>query len=156
MHPVIIENLEEYMSGALLPGTLREFEAHLKTCPECRDEVRGMQEISSLFTTLRPVETVVPPAGFVAQVMEQVSEQRRVPSFWSLFSLDPGFGRRVVFASLLTLAVLGSYLISRETEYAAGPPNPEAVMAIQQPPANDGPQVSDRDMMLVTLTSYEP
>ena len=78
-----------------------------------------------------------------------------VPSFWSLFSLDPGFGRRVVFASLLTLAVLGSYLVSRETEYIAAP-SPEAVMAIDQSPAQDLGAARDRDMMLVTLTSYEP
>ena len=152
MHPVIIGNLEEYMSGTLLPGTLKEFEAHLQTCPECREEVRGMQEISTLFATLQPVE-IQPSASFVARVMEQVTAPP-APSFWSLFSLDPGFGRRVVFASLLTLAVLGSYLVSRETDYAPGP-SPEAIMASEQGPTPSGP-LNDRDMMLVTLTSYEP
>jgi hypothetical protein len=53
------------------------------------------------------------------------------------------------------LAVLGSYLVTRETEYASGPPNPEAVMAIEQAPAPVAPG-ADRDRMLVTLTSYEP
>jgi anti-sigma factor RsiW len=153
MHPVIIENLEEYLSGALLPAVLRDFEAHLQTCPACRDEVRGMQDVSTLFAELRPVEAIQPPPAFVAQVMERAALSR-APSFWSLFSLDPGFGRRVVFASLLTLAVLGSYLVSRETEYVT-PPTPEAVMAMDQSPAAPGPR-GDRAMMLVTLTAYEP
>lgn len=150
MHAVIVENLEEYMSGGLLPAALQEFEAHLRVCPACRDEVRSMQEVSTLFTTLRPSEEIVPPLGFAARVVRQVASQP-APSFWSLLSLDPGFGRRVVFASLLTLAVLGSYLVSSEVQYAPGP-SPEAIMASDQ---NAAPQ-GDRDMMLVTLTSYEP
>lgn len=154
MHPVIVESLEEYLSGNLLPASLREFEAHLSTCPDCRDEVRGMQEVSSLFSTLRPAETIMPSAGFAARVMQQVAVEP-VASFFSLFALDGGFARRVVFASLLTLAVLGSYLVTRETNYSPGPPTPEAVMAIEQAPAG-APAKNDRDMMLVTLTSYEP
>jgi len=149
MHAVIVGNFEEYLSGTLLPGTLREFETHLETCPGCREEVRGMQEISGLFATLRPAERLEPPPGFAARVMEQVAAQP-APSFWSLFSLDPGFGRRVVFASLLTLAVLGSYLVSREPAHST--PSPEAIIASEQGPAPSG----DREMMLVTLTSYEP
>ena len=153
MHPVIVESLEEYMSGSLLPAALREFETHLQTCPACREEVQGMREISVLFTTLRPAGECAPPAGFAARVMQQVTAEP-APSFWSLLSLDPGFGRRVVFASLLTLAVLGSYLVSRETGYTPGP-SPEAIMAGDQSPVPPGAQ-NDRDMMLVTLTSYEP
>ena len=153
MHPVIIGNLEEYMSGTLMPASLREFESHLQTCPACREEVRGMREISTFFTTLQPAGELVPPAGFASRVMRQVAAQP-APSFWSLFSLDPGFGRRVVFASLLTMAVLGSYLVSRETEYAPSP-SPEAIMASDQGAAPQEQQ-GDRDKMLVTLTSYEP
>jgi anti-sigma factor RsiW len=151
MHPVIVENFEEYISGTLLPGALREFEAHLQVCPACRQEVRGMHEVSSFFTALRPDEEVAPSPGFTARVMALVAEEP-APSFWNLFSLDPGFGRRVVFASLLTLAVLGSYLASRETDYS---PTPEAIMASDQSPASESSPVN-RDRMLVTLTSYEP
>jgi len=57
-----------------------------------------------------------------------------------------------VFASLLTLAVLGSYLISRETAYPSGP-SPEAVMAQQELPAFDSAPAPDN--MLVSLTAYE-
>jgi anti-sigma factor RsiW len=154
MHPVIVENLEEYMTGSLLPGARREFETHLEACSACREQVRGMKEISAWFEELRPVEAVMPSPGFTARVMRQVAETP-APSFWSLLSVDPGFGRRVVFASLLTLAVLGGYLVSRETDYSPALASPEAVMAIDQHPARQGPH-NDRDLMLVTLTSYEP
>jgi len=131
----------------------REFEAHLKTCPECRNEVLGMQDISGLFDSLRPPESVEPAPGFYARLSERLEVSRR-PSFWNLLSLDPAFGRRVAFASLLTLAVVGSYLVSRENEYASGPSSPETVMAIEQHHSDEG--TGDRDMMLATLASYRP
>ncbi len=145
MHQVILDRLEEYLAGT--PGS-REFTAHLESCPACRTEVSGMQELSNALGVLRAGEEVTPPAGFYARVAERV-EQQRPRSFASLFWLDPVFGKRVAFASLMTLAVLGSYLISRETDYSAGPTNPATVMA-QQAPAQDP------DVMLATLASYEP
>lgn len=147
MHQVIVERLEEYIDGAMMPSALRDFEAHLETCEECRRELNGMLEVSSLFESLRSSEETAVPMGFYARVAARVSATAQVPSFWSLFSLDAAFGRRVVFASLLTLAVLGGVLVSRETHYAPGPQNPESVMA---------QDAASRDTMLVTLTSYEP
>jgi len=146
MHQAIVDSFEEYLAGVLTPAAQRDFDAHLATCDECRQEVNGMVELSGLFETLRPTEEILPPAGFCARVMQQVS-RTQAPSFWSLFSLDAAFGRRVVFASLLTLAIFGSFLVSRETGYATGPSTPEAVMAEHN---------TNRDAMLVTLASYEP
>jgi anti-sigma factor RsiW len=146
MHQAIVDSLEEYIGGVLTPSAQRDFDAHLATCEECRREVNGMLEISGMFESLRPAEELVPSPGFCARVMQQVGRPQ-APSFWSLFSLDAAFGRRVVFASLLTLAVFGSYLVSRETGYAPGPSSPEAVMAEHN---------TNRDAMLVTLASYEP
>jgi anti-sigma factor RsiW len=146
MHQVIVESLEEYLSGVLAPAAQRDFDAHLETCAECSREVNGMMEMSGLFESLRHTEEIAAPAGFYARVVSQVSKPQ-TPSFWSLFSLDASFGRRVVFASLLTLATFGSFLISRETGYAPGPSSPEAVMA---------EHTTNRDAMLVALTSYEP
>ena len=95
-------------------------------------------------------------AGPVSRVLRRRhaagGRARAAPSFASLFALDFAFGRRVVFASLLTLAVLGSYLVTRETELPGGP-SPEAVMAQQNSPAFDSAPA--RDNMLVTLTAYE-
>ena len=90
--------------------------------------------------------------GFYAGSCEQVGERRAGALLRRLVRLDLAFGRRLVFASLLTLAVLGSYLVSRETGYPAGP-SPEAVMAQQNSPAFDTAPAQDN--MLVTLTAYE-
>ena len=145
MHQVILDRLEEYLSGSL---ESREFTAHLESCPRCRAELNDMRELSGDLKTLASREEFSPDSGFYARVSARV-EDARPRSLWSLLWLDPALARRVAFASLLSLAVLGSYLITRETEYSAGPPTPEVIMA-QQAPA-DNP-----DVMLATLASYEP
>jgi hypothetical protein len=67
--------------------------------------------------------------------------------------LDFAFGRRLVFASLVTLAALGGYLVSHESEYPTGL-SPEAVMAQQDSPAYE--TAAARENMLATMTTYEP
>src|SRR5512146_1640960 len=98
MHGVVIDNLEEYLSGTLEPAGLREIEAHLRSCAGCREEVSGMQEISGLFGSLQPDEEVAPGPGFYAGIMRQVRTRPSVPAFGGLFGLDFAFGRRLVFA----------------------------------------------------------
>jgi len=147
MHAVIIEDVEEYLAGILMPSSQRRFQAHLETCGECRREIQEMQELAGLFSSLKAVGAVEPSPSFVARLMQNVAI-RPVSSLWSPFA-DFAFGRRLVFASLLTLAVLGTVLVSRETAYAPAPTTPEAVMANDQ-----GSPTADR--MLVTLTAYEP
>jgi len=154
MHAVVMDSLEEFLAGSLKPAAQREIEAHLASCDTCREEIGSMQEVSQLFLSLRPAEAVVdvPAPGFYARVMEQVSERQAVPSVANVFGLGFAFGRQLIFASLLTLAVLGSYLVMRESGYAAGP-SPEAVMAQQESPAFDSAPAQDN--MLVTMTAYE-
>lgn len=152
MHPVVVDSLEEYLSGTLEPAAQRMIEAHLSACETCLEELAGMQELSQMFGSLRCEEELEPAPGFFARVMRQAGEREAVPSFWNLFALDPAFGRRLIFASLLTLAVLGSYMVSRESGYS-GVPSPESVMAEQNSPAFDSAPAQDN--MLVTLTAYE-
>jgi anti-sigma factor RsiW len=153
MHAVVIESLEEYLSGTLKPAALRDIEAHLRNCEACREEVAGMQEISAMFREMVPQEAIEPAPGFYSRVMRQVGGRKAVPAFASLFSLDLAFGRRVVFASLLVLAALGGYLVSRESEFPGGP-SPELVMAQQESPSFEGAPA--HEAMLATMTSYEP
>ena len=152
MHAVVMRSLEPYLAGALEPAAQREIDAHLQTCDACRTEVRSMQELSECFGSLRTEEPVAPSPGFYARVMQQVEQRQATPSVAGLLGLDFAFGRRLMFASLVTLAVLGSYLVSRETAYP-GSLSPEAVMAQQESPAFDSAPAPDN--MLVTLTSYE-
>ena len=152
MHPVVTESLEEYLAGVLEPVIERQIEAHLSTCAACREEVRAMREISNCFEALRSDEVLVPTPWFQARVMEHVGTQAAAPTFSGFFALNLAFGRRLVFTSLLMLAVLGSYFVSRETSYPSDA-SPDAVMAEQELPTFDS--VPAPQNMLVTLTSYE-
>ncbi len=152
MHAVVMDSLEEYLSGTLKPEVQRDIEAHLLTCGACREEVASMQEISVFFRSLEAPEELQPSPGFYAQVKRRVGDRQAVPAFAGFFALDFAFGRRLVFASLITLAVLGSYLVSTETEYPTGL-SPAAVMAQQDSPAFDS--AAAQDNMLVSMT-YEP
>lgn len=153
MHAVVIDSLEEYLAGTLEPAELRVIEAHLHTCEVCREEVLGMQQVSQLFGSLSTEETVTPSVRFYAGIAERVnaSQRQAAPSFAGLF--DFAFARRLVFASLLTLAAAGSYLVSRETGPAPGDNSPAAVMAQQNSPGFNSDHAPDN--MLVTLTAYE-
>lgn len=147
-----MESLEEYLSGTLKPAVLREIEAHLSICEMCCQEVAGMQQVSQLFGALKTEEELAPAPGFYARVMREVGHRQAVPSFAGFFALDFAFGRRLVFASLLTLAALGSFLVSYESEYPTGL-SPEAVMAQQDTPAYDSAPAQEN--MLATMTTYE-
>ena len=153
MHAVVMESLEEYLSGTLKPAALRDIEAHLNNCETCRREVAGMQHVSQRFGALKVEEEMKPAPGFYARVMQRVGHRQVVPSFAGFFALDFAFGRRLVLASLLTLAALGGYLVSYESEYPTGL-SPEAVMAQQDSPAYES--AAARENMLATMTTYEP
>ena len=152
MHAVIVDCLEEYLAGALEPADRRSIEAHLDTCQACREEIASLREVSQLLGCLRPEEAGEPAPGFYAGIMRKVDERRAVPVFAGWFAMDLAFGRRLVFASLLTLTVLGGYLVSREAGYSSRP-SAEAVIAQESSPAFDSAPAPDQ--MLVTLTAYE-
>jgi len=149
-----MESLEEYLSGTLKPETRRDIEAHLSICEPCRQEVAGMREISGLFGSLTEEEALEPAPGFYARVMREVGDRKPTSAFAGLFSLEFALARRLVFASLLMLAALGTLLISREGEFPGGGPTPEAVMAQQESPQFESAPAYEA--MLATLTAYEP
>ena len=153
MHAVVMERLEEYLAGTLNPADERQVEAHLNGCPACREELAAMEDVSLMFHSLRVEGWTEPAPGFYSQVMAQVGEAQTARSVTSgLFGIDLVFARRLAFACLLTLAILGSYLVSRESSYSNGP-SPEAVMAQQGLPAFDSAPAHDN--MLIALTAYE-
>jgi len=154
MHAVMMENLEEYLAGTLEPAELRDIEAHLSTCGACREEIRGMEDVAGLFGALRrdKSETWDIAPGFSAKVMEQVGRRKPVPSFASFFALNTAFGQRLVFASLLIVAVLGGYLVSHESQFSVGP-SPEAILAQQNSTGFETGLAENK--MLFLLTAYE-
>jgi anti-sigma factor RsiW len=152
MHAVVMESIEEYLSGALEPAVQRRIETHLSACGSCREELANIEHVSLLFGSLRCAEAVEPPPGFYARVVARAGAQQSVRSFADLFALSFAFGRRLAFGSLVTLAVLGSFLVVRESNSPMGP-SPESVMAEEYSAAYDSAPAQDN--MLVTLTAYE-
>src|ERR1039457_5702778 len=152
MHAVIVESLEEFLSGSLDPAALRDIEAHLATCSSCRVEVGAMQDLSGMFMSLRSAEVLEPTPAFYTRVVEQVGRSKPAPWFAGPLGFDMAFGRRLVFASLLLMAVMGSYLVTHEAGLQVGP-SPEAILAQQNAPAFETARAEDN--MLVTLTAYE-
>jgi hypothetical protein len=104
-----------------------------------------------------PGEAPEPRLGFYNRVASTIVDNQRREA-WGLFSPGAAFFRRIAFASLLVLASLGSFLITRES--AAGGVDAAAIMAqhdsrnAQYEPAGPAPSDDDRDRLLVTLASY--
>ncbi len=165
MHAVVMESLEGYLSGSLERADERAVEAHLAVCRKCREDLRGMQAVSQIFGSLRSPAAVsgslsgtgsedaaAPSPGFYARVMREVEARKATPSFSGLFALDFAFGRRLLVSSLVTLVLVGGFLVSRETGSAGGVA-PDTLLALQDSPGFDNASASDS--MLATLTSYE-
>jgi len=157
IHEIVIDELEQHLSGAgVSRNASRAFYAHLNACSECRAEVSQMEELSAALRDLRfdPVialEPVAEPAlGFYNRVRYQIVDRKQKEA-WGLFSPGAAFFRRVAFASLLLLAGLGSYLVTRESSFKGA--DAASIMA-QHDPVSTHSEKSDRDRMLVTLATY--
>ena len=84
--------------------------------------------------------------------MRNVAE-RKASSIWGVFTIDPGFARKLAFGSLLGLAAFGGYLFTAtEDSMAQADHSPEAVMASHD--TNSPDQQQHMDGMLLTLATY--
>ena len=148
MHPIIENGLEDYLDGQ----SSREFDAHLAACVPCQQQVSAVQRVSGMLTGLRSAQPPSPPLGFQARVMRNVAE-RKASSIWGVFTIDPGFARKLAFGSLLGLAAFGGYLFTAtEDSMAQADHSPEAVMASHD--TNSPDQQQHMDGMLLTLATY--
>lgn len=153
MHDIVVDELERHLSGL---NASRAFYTHLEQCDPCRSEVAEMEELSSLFREFRfdsdtTADAVPQPSfGFYARVRNQIVAKQEKEA-WGIFSPGAAFFRRIAFASLLLLAGLGSFLVTRESSF--GGTDAAAIMA-QHDPVAAHTETSDRDRMLVTLSTY--
>ena len=157
MHEIVIDELETHLSGAgVYRNASRAFYAHLDGCVACRAEVAGMESLSVLLQELKvspadgPESNFEPSLGFYSRVRDQIIEKQEKEA-WGLFSPGAAFFRRVAFASLLLLAGLGSFLVTRESSF--GGTDAASIMAQHDPVAAHS-ESADRDRMLVTLATY--
>jgi len=155
MHQTIQDGLEDFLAGTAGQSERARIESHLRECAQCREEVALMREMSGLFASLRSPDPPAPSPGFYARVTRFI-EQEQPQSFWDAF-LEPVFGKRLAFASLLVLATLGTVLMYRETEEYAGGPSPEMILAVERdaPAMQAARPLLDRDQMLFTLASHK-
>lgn len=134
MHDLLRDNLEGRLSGSLDPATDRELDRHLAQCAGCREQWRALAEAAEALRSLRPPQGMdfdLPP-GFYARLVEQIESEREIP-FWAML-VDPGFGRRVVFACLMLFALLGAYVAAFERPDYASRHRAEATLAMCKGP----------------------
>jgi hypothetical protein len=147
MHAVVIESLEEYLSGRLEPAACRRVELHLRDCPRCRAGVDAMANASRLFASLCS-EACDPAPGFYARVVYRIEA---APSIAGFFAFDLVFMRRMAFSCMLLLVAMGGFLVSREVAYHGGF-SPAAILSQDNAAASDTALAQDN--MLLTLTAY--
>jgi hypothetical protein len=148
MHDIVVEELEKHFREQASPA----FYHHLDACADCAAAVAAMDEISLCIRELKPGTEAIPepPPGFYNRVAANIIDRQQKEA-WGLFSPGAAFFRRVAFASLLLLAGLGSFLVTRDS--SEGGTDAAAIIA-QHDPTTVHSESSDRDRLLVTLATY--
>ena len=128
MHIPLRENIEAYLSGNLGRSEQEALEAHLAGCAECREEWEAIRASADALRGLRPPRDLElePAPGFYARVIDHIDHERQVP-FWAML-LEPAFGRRLVFACLMLLALAGVYVAAFDRVEYPSKHRPEAVL----------------------------
>jgi anti-sigma factor RsiW len=151
MHEPVIESLEEILRGDTPAPSAS---AHLSGCDACRRELAAMVAQNDLFRALRLSEPPEPSPGFYARVINRVETQTR-PSVWSVFG-DSLFARRLTYASMTLLVLLGTVFMSSEMRSPVLVNGPETIIANddQYQTVSNNPE-RDRSTVLVQLATYE-
>jgi len=153
MHRPIKEHLEDYLQRGTVPPLPAEFEAHLKSCESCRDEVGRMKAQGALMRSLGVQEEIGPAAGFYARVMQRI-ESARPATIWDAL-MEPLFVRRVAYACAAVILFLFSYMVRTEPAEPMASNSPEFIMAVQPQPQLAGAVDKDRQAVLLTLATYQ-
>ncbi len=161
MHSLFRDHLEGYLSGTLPAGERARLETHLAECEPCRRQWEGFRQTALDLRGLRPPDTELEPSpGFYARVVDRIEGQRQAP-LWA-FLVDPFFGRRVVFACLMLLAMLGVYVAAFDRPDFSTPHRFEAILAGQplpgtlaaHPVLRSGPNLErNRGVVLASLVA---
>src|SRR2546427_446316 len=91
-------NLMAYLDGRSNAGERREIEAHLKTCPLCRERAEEFRSVSSLLEELPQIE---PSAAFDVRVRARVAAEPESRGWLAWLTPSP----RAAFAAMLLLAL---------------------------------------------------
>jgi anti-sigma factor RsiW len=155
-HEILVEQFESYLAGK----ASQEFLNHLAVCSACRTEISAMENIAEALRSafdgtlrnpaLEASDAIQPSLGFYNRVASRIIREQRSEA-WGLFSPGVAFFRRVAFASLLLLAGLGTFLVTKENSDAGAD---AAYIMAQHDASSVHSESSDRDRLLVTLATY--
>lgn len=153
MHGVVRDSLENILHAKDRLTGVAEVDEHLSNCAECAREVEDYRAQSPLLSILR-VEAE-PSAGFYARVLQHI-ENRAQNSIWWVF-VNSRFGKRLAYASLAMALLLGTYVLSTESEDGHLTGN---VARVEQSAPSDMPvrggETDRRDTVLVNFANYQP
>lgn len=153
MHGAVRNRLEDLLSEGSSKVERREVEEHLSSCAECSSELKAMKTQSELLHSLRAPQEVEPAVGFYARVVQRI-EERATASIWSVF-IDSPFGKRLAYASLAVALLLGTYVVTEESQ--DGHLNGRVVVSQNSSfTPVIGNQQEQRDAVLVNFASYQP
>lgn len=127
------------------------------------------EQLTELLATLRCPEGIEARPGFYAKVMDRIESQQK-SSIWSVF-LEPVFSKRLAFASMAMILLLGvalfnaapqedeEFFASREVPYVSSEDQAAPVLggvdALRAQPVATMDAAQFRDVVLVDLVSYQ-
>jgi predicted anti-sigma-YlaC factor YlaD len=153
MHGTVRDRLENLLSRGSSEKEHWEVEEHLSLCAECSSELKAMKTQSELLQSLRAPGELEPAVGFYARVVQRI-EERANSSIWS-FLIDSPFGKRLAYASLAIALLLGTYVVSEESQ-DGHLSNRVVVSQNSSFTPVIGNQQEQRDAVLVNFASYQP
>jgi hypothetical protein len=117
-HTSYREEIGAYLLGALTDVERREFEEHLESCAECREEAERLRPAAESLP--RSVEQVEPPPSLKASIMEVVERDARErsgkPARRSLrewFAAKPAILRPALGAAALVLGLVAGFGVAQ-------------------------------------------
>jgi len=108
----VIDLLTVYHDGELAPGARRRVEAHLQSCPACREELAQLEQLSDLLGVYTLPDTLSSAEAFRAQVGLRVARRarpRRNYLSWSWHVVPVVL--LVAFGSLMGVLAIGDLFV---------------------------------------------
>jgi hypothetical protein len=152
MNGPIRDGLEELLPAEGSARNERDLQQHLSCCKECSSELEALRAQAELLHAWRAAEEVEPAPGFYGRVMQRI-EERAKESIWAAFVYSP-FAKRLTYASLAATLLLGSYVISRETQDGHITSGPIIAQQFHRDAPVAGSLQQQRDAVLVNFLSH--
>lgn len=152
MHGPIRDRLEELLTAEGSAAHNHSLQQHLSSCHECSSEVEAMRAHAQLLHGWRAPAEVEPTPGFYTRVLQRI-EERTKESIWAPFIYSP-IAKRLTYASLAVTLLLGSYVISQETQDGHGGREPVLAQQFHRDARVVGSRQQQRDAVLVNFVSH--